>query len=165
MGTHPSFARVKGKTSQPGSPAQGHNGGLAQSAVAHSGHIIDAGAVRLVATAPAYPYPQPLWVYLHGEHGVGYPFIPGLLAIALHAKRHRLAYVFSTLVNNGALAAAERLAIQVRFKEILPQFRTDAFGKVAQVTQQGVIAEYRVPALADILPIDQVQGHHQHKCP
>ena len=98
-----------------------------------------------------------MWLVGHrsGRGGVLQELIADLVDVDLGAERLLGVDALRPLVDDRALIAVERAAVEVPLDEVLLELGTDRLEQVAHVPEDRIVAQDRVPPLHQVPDADQ----------
>ena len=158
IGAHPAFARVMGKAAEAGAAVQRPDGVGRQRAEAHRRDVEHRGIIGLAAGRAADPQAEAFAGRGFGRDRMVQPFEMAVIDIVVGAEGPLVELVLGPLVDDGALVARKRHAALVVLEEILPDLGPDILQQEAQVPDDGIVAQDRVPGLEQVPDTDQRQG-------
>jgi hypothetical protein len=80
-----------------------------------------------------------------------HPFVACPLQLKLGAEGAAVRFTLGTLVDHAALQPRERDLVGVRIHQVLLDLRSNRLDEVAEVSEDGVVAQHRVATLQDIM--------------
>ena len=157
------FASVMRKAAFPGARVQSKDGIGRQRAKAHRRNVVEAGIIRPTAGRPANAHAK-IGVVEHDRHGgVSEPGIAGSVDILDGAEWALVFVTLGALIDEPTILPAERLRVAVALDQILPDLGAEAFEYEAQMADDRIVAQDRMPALNDIMHPDRGQDTRQER--
>ena len=155
----PALARVMREPADLRALVQRGNGVGRQRTKAHGRDVVDRRGVRLRTIITTDQNAEIGVRDLLGFDRVRHPLIAGIVDALLRAKRPLVLDVLGALIHDRPRFAAERHLFVVAFDQILADLGADGFEQVAEVTDDGIVAQHRVPRLEHVIDA------HQHEDP
>ena len=156
------FAGVVAEVAAFGTFIQGQNCVGRKCAEAHRGNIEDTCRIGFRAVRAADGDAEIMIVDIGWRNGVIHPFVLRLVNIQLRAEGALVRFPLGALVDDRALRTRERQFFAVSLYEVLPNFRTYVFKKIAEVRQYWIVATNRLPVLGVVEQTDQrEQNKHE----
>lgn len=94
---------------------------------------------------------------------MGHKLIALLVNVVLSAKGNRVEDFFCSLVDDRTLLSTERFSICIGFDEVLIDFWTDGFQKIAKMTKYGKIRFNSMTSLKNVAKSKKVKWNKKDK--